>query len=232
MISISRLFFCNKFTCTFPHNYVSRLKCFQIRTTKTNHAPAHVRPTKRLVCVGAVRRRARAAKRRAEAREPLRGARRRKLVRPVRKPPRLSPRRPTPERDSAPDPETNAVCPPCAQGPARRYSNRLACDGRGGCPVGAGCKAVFDAPAELRNHKHQNSRTCGVCGKASTKANHIYTHFRKGPPGAPRRAGRLRGARRAGQRARPRRSPRCRGRRALTPSTPATAWRPARCGRR
>lgn len=149
---------------------------------KRTTPPAHVRPTKRL-CAWAPFVAARAAaKRRAEAREPLRGARRRKLVRPVRNPLACLPRRRTPERDSAPDPETNAVCPPCAQGPAapvRRYSNRHACDGRGGCPVGAGCTKVFDGLANLRRHKHQDKRTCGVCGKVSTQAGNFYKHFRK-----------------------------------------------------
>ena len=77
------------------------------------------------------------------------------------------------------------ACPPCAQRPAaqaRRPKNRLACDGRGGCPVGAGCKAVFTQLFNLRQHKHQDSRTCGVCGKACTMANNFYKHFRKAHP--------------------------------------------------
>lgn len=66
--------------------------------------------------------------------------------------------------------------------PARRRTNRHVCDGQGGCPVGAGCKAVFTQLAELRVHKHQDSRTCGVCGKPCTRANVFYRHFRKAHP--------------------------------------------------
>ena len=36
--------------------------------------------------------------------------------------------------------------------------------------------------AELRAHKHQDSRTCGVCGKPCTRANVFYRHFRKAHP--------------------------------------------------
>ena len=89
----------------------------------------------------------------------------------------------------ADDPEADgsgeAACPPCApgpEGPVRRQKNRHVCDGRGGCPVGAGCNAVFTQLFNLRNHKHQNRRTCGVCGKVSTQEGHFYTHFRKAHP--------------------------------------------------
>jgi hypothetical protein len=46
--------------------------------------------------------------------------------------------------------------------------------------VGAGCKAVFPELTSLHRHKHQYSRTCGVCGKVST--HDFYTHFRKAHP--------------------------------------------------
>jgi hypothetical protein len=41
---------------------------------------------------------------------------------------------------------------------------------------------VFNRLSDLRQHKHQDSRTCGVCGKACTRTNNFYKHFRKDHP--------------------------------------------------
>ena len=92
------------------------------------------------------------------------------------------------ENDNQREPKSNSdvpPCVPCAQGPAapvRRRKNHHACDGRGGCPVGPGCNAVFTELYNLRRHKHQNSRTCGVCDNDFTQTTHFYKHFREAHP--------------------------------------------------
>jgi hypothetical protein len=103
------------------------------------------------------------------------GASRRKLAAPVR-----HPRFRKAATHAAP---ARRLWAPCAQAPAApRPANRLACDGRGGCLVGTGCKAVFNRLADLRNHKHQDSRACGVCDEDFTTSSQFYRHFRKVHP--------------------------------------------------
>lgn len=131
--------------------------------------------------------RAAARKRRDAAGESPRGSKRRR--RDESSPARSAARCDVAGARGADDPEADgsgeATCPPCTPAPAapaRRPSNRLACDGRGGCPVGAGCKAVFDQPNKLHRHKRQDGRTCGVCDKFCTQAGNFFRHFRKAHP--------------------------------------------------